>query len=80
MADEAENNGNEKPANISQLTLTFNWEKFELVPTGTVQNYDEALAILGIATRHFEGLLRAAQATQVLRAPMGVPFPLPKRH
>jgi hypothetical protein len=71
MDPENDNGAPVKPEDVSQIVLTLDRKHFLLAITGNTENYDEAIAILGMALRDFENRLRAATASQVLRAPLG---------
>jgi hypothetical protein len=75
MDTEAKNGGGKKPWETSQLVLTLDRPNFLLTISGQTENYDEALAMLHLATRQMEDKIRTARVGQVLAAPAGTRLP-----
>lgn len=66
MGEDNNGKGGAIPDGYSQLVLTLKRDTFQLQIAGRTENYDEALAMLEMATRDFEARLRAGKASELV--------------
>ncbi len=69
-SDSGAGNGAEN-GKLNQLVITFNRERLAVNVGGWTENFDIALAMLGMAKRALEGRMRAEEVRNSLAMPMG---------
>ena len=74
MAEHNNSGGAAGQHNISQLVLTLDRDNFQLTIGGKMQNLDEALAMVQMASREFKARIRAARAGEILQVDGRLPI------